>query len=332
MLFAARSNVREGHRIASCAGNRLLRVRLIEFELCLSYCASSRPLLRATTATHVTAIQTNDHRWCDRIRLERWRVFTGESRDHGANGHGAVSHRAHVHHAANRKKFRQHGRDRSEWRERGEFRRDIDQFRGDTSGRGHGGETLRLPAFRVAPAGSQPADSDAYVAEHGAEGGGVVAIARQRANIRRPGSDMGGVISNMYFLPPTLGRSLEGAALEDVVFMRDEMANLAWAIERSVESPPEQPRNYALPVESGNSGDPADSPRYLLASTVPENWIPLLPVQTTDPAGKVISRLKRGAVLQPDGTQQFTTRRAKLSTLALICFSTTRMFRAKACM
>jgi hypothetical protein len=123
--------------------------------------------------------------------------------------------------------------------------------------------------------------------------------------IRRPGSDMTGAIHNMLFLPPTAGRSLEGAALEDVVFMRDEMANVAWAIERSIESPVEQPRVYAAPPPA--DGDAAlgqgGVPRYLLASTVPENWIPLLPVQLPD-AGKVISRLKRGAVLQPDGTQR----------------------------
>jgi hypothetical protein len=123
--------------------------------------------------------------------------------------------------------------------------------------------------------------------------------------IRRPGSDMTGAIHNMLFLPPTAGRSLEGAALEDVVFMRDEMANVAWAIERSIESPVEQPRVYAVPPPA--DGDAAlgqgGVPRSLLASTVPENWIPLLPVQLPD-AGKVISRLKRGAVLQPDGTQR----------------------------
>ena len=57
----------------------------------------------------------------------------------------------------------------------------------------------------------------------------------QHEFIRRPGSDVSGVIRNMYFLPPTAGRSLKGPALENVVFMRDEMANVAWAIERSVE-------------------------------------------------------------------------------------------------
>ena len=69
--------------------------------------------------------------------------------------------------------------------------------------------------------------------------------------------------------------------------MRDEMANLAWAIERSIESPLEQAiRRDALvaaaagtPPSAATPGDADAPPRYLLASTVPANWIPLLPVQ-----------------------------------------------------
>jgi hypothetical protein len=45
-------------------------------------------------------------------------------------------------------------------------------------------------------------------------------------------------------------------------------------------------------------------PRYLLASRVPSHWIPLLPVQSRDQDGKTISRLRRGAILQPDGSQR----------------------------
>ena len=45
------------------------------------------------------------------------------------------------------------------------------------------------------------------------------------------------VVTNRFFLPPTLSRTIDSAPLEDVLFMRDEMANLAWAIERIVESP-----------------------------------------------------------------------------------------------
>ena len=118
------------------------------------------------------------------------------------------------------------------------------------------------------------------------------------------------VVPNRFFLPPTLPYTLDGAALEEVLFMRDEMANLAWAIERSVESPMEQPaRRYEAPdAAPPSAGDPtAALPRYLLSSTVPHNWIPLLPVQLQNPLypntpGQVFTRLKRGAVLQPDGT------------------------------
>jgi hypothetical protein len=124
---------------------------------------------------------------------------------------------------------------------------------------------------------------------------------------RNPGEDpTANPAANLFFLPPTTGQRLQGAALEDVLFMRDEMANLAWAIERSIESPLEQPMQRIERTEAPNdaatsSGTP---PRYLLASTVPGHWIPLLPVQTHDASGKVVSRLRRGAVLQPDGSQQ----------------------------
>ena len=97
--------------------------------------------------------------------------------------------------------------------------------------------------------------------------------------------------------------------------MRDEMANVAWAIERSLESPVEQPvprTDTTTPADSasdtgGSAPGDANLPRYLLSTTVPNYWIPLLPVQMhepPEPPNKVVSRLKRGAVLQPDGSQQ----------------------------
>ena len=99
--------------------------------------------------------------------------------------------------------------------------------------------------------------------------------------------------------------------------MRDEMANLAWAIERTVESPIEQPaQRYeapdAAPVDAPVDPAVADLPRYLLSTQVPPNWIPLLPVQIPNPAfpntaGQILSRLKRGAVLQPDGSGKVHT-------------------------
>jgi hypothetical protein len=96
--------------------------------------------------------------------------------------------------------------------------------------------------------------------------------------------------------------------------MRDEMANLAWAIERTVESPIEQAaQRYeapdAAPVDLPADPAVAGLPRYLLSTQVPPNWIPLLPVQVANPLfpntpGQILSRLKRGAVLQPDGSRK----------------------------
>jgi hypothetical protein len=122
------------------------------------------------------------------------------------------------------------------------------------------------------------------------------------------------VVPNRFFLPPTLPRTLDSTPLEEVLFMRDEMANVAWAIERTIENPIEQPvRRYE---ERDTAPQPANDlalglPRYLLSSQVPSNWIPLLPVQLPNPLqpntpGQVLTRLKRGAMLQ--------RRRAVLST------------------
>ena len=128
---------------------------------------------------------------------------------------------------------------------------------------------------------------------------------------RRPGEEpIKKPVSNLFFLPPTAGRRTEGAPLEDVLFMRDEMANLAWAIERIIENPLEQPMPRAeqeresgeAPSTSPDGG--ARPPRYRLSSRVPGHWIPLLPLQTRAAGGKVVSRLRRGAVLQPDGSKR----------------------------
>ena len=111
--------------------------------------------------------------------------------------------------------------------------------------------------------------------------------------------------ANMFFLAPTLLQSLESAPVEEVVLARDEMANVAWAIERLIESAAEAPLSR-YEAEVARNGDVSSSPvaspgatpalRYRLASRVPSYWVPLLPVQTG--AGL---RLQRGAVLDIQG-------------------------------
>lgn len=109
-------------------------------------------------------------------------------------------------------------------------------------------------------------------------------------------------------LAPTLPAGLEGQPLEEVLFLRDEMANLAWAVERLVPGPHgrsidrhelEIARRAALPLP-----EPAPTPlAYQLATQVPQNWIPLVPVRDspTDPL-----RLRRAQLLQggPEGLEE----------------------------
>jgi hypothetical protein len=116
---------------------------------------------------------------------------------------------------------------------------------------------------------------------------------------------------NLFFLPPSLARSVDGKPMEEVLFLRDEMANMAWGVERLIENSLEQPLNrYESAARSSASQPlvPADGvPVYRLASKVPEYWTPLLPVQIqtdANDATKLAVRLVRGAVLKPDGSQQ----------------------------
>lgn len=114
-------------------------------------------------------------------------------------------------------------------------------------------------------------------------------------------------------LPPVLSHSHGGSPIEDVRFVRDEMANMVWAIEQLVESAAGLPmerheaglRNGASTgttdaVESASPG-PASADgdgstlRYRIATTTPAHWIPMLPV---DVDGQLM--LERGEMLPDD--------------------------------
>lgn len=108
--------------------------------------------------------------------------------------------------------------------------------------------------------------------------------------------------ANLFLLPPALMRTLESKPVEEVLFLRDEMANLAWGVERVIESATEQPLNrfeqqrYAAPPPVEQSSDKLF---YQLSTEIPNNWVPLLPVQSSTGL-----RLKRGAMLSVDGPPQ----------------------------
>lgn len=111
------------------------------------------------------------------------------------------------------------------------------------------------------------------------------------------------------FLAPTLAATLESPAIEEVLFLRDEMANMAWAVERVVQGKAGRPLNrferYQAgqleelennpPGDEGNLAELADLV-YRLGSTVPDYWIPLLPEEETTPADQLSMRLRRAAM------------------------------------
>jgi hypothetical protein len=95
----------------------------------------------------------------------------------------------------------------------------------------------------------------------------------------------GDVAGTVLFLPPATPKLLESGPLERVIFLRDEMANMAWAVERVVASGlgegvdgnrlayERQPAAPApLPLPEGVNA------RYHFGTDVPLNWRPFVPV------------------------------------------------------
>jgi hypothetical protein len=113
--------------------------------------------------------------------------------------------------------------------------------------------------------------------------------------------------STLFFLAPTTVSPLESASVEEVLFLRDEMANVAWGVERAVENLLGRPLNrYESFQKARQAGGQALSRMnaqevaelaYKLGSEVPDYWIPLLPAQVSPRSYK----LRRGAILTPDG-------------------------------
>jgi hypothetical protein len=85
-------------------------------------------------------------------------------------------------------------------------------------------------------------------------------------------------------LPPTSGHVIESSPVETVLFLRDEMADLAWGVEARVQDALEGSLNrrsaWVAPARPP-SGTP-DLPAYRVETVVPDYWIPLAPEQLAD--------------------------------------------------
>ena len=157
-------------------------------------------------------------------------------------------------------------------------------------------------------------------------------------------------VAPFYLLPPTAATAvIQGPAIEEVRFLRDETANMVWGVEHTIEGGLGQalPGQERAQLAAAQSIAPAQTPsaaplRYQLETPVPGNWIPFLPVaidaQLRDIAleraaviraaadGTLVPVLPRGRVLTPPGLNPYQVReeevtRAGTRVLRCVCRS-----------
>ena len=99
-----------------------------------------------------------------------------------------------------------------------------------------------------------------------------------------------GAADTSLLLLPTVPKVDQGAPTEDVWLVRDEVANMVWGVETTVPLPSgetapgiEAARQLRAFLEArlpppGAPPEPVAAVRYQVMSTVPENWIPFVPV------------------------------------------------------
>lgn len=142
------------------------------------------------------------------------------------------------------------------------------------------------------------------------------------------------VLPNLV-LPPTVGASAQfGAPLEEVRFFRDEMANMVWAVERTLPSASGEPWSgheramaIAPPGAGGGGGGGGGMLDYLIQSDVARHWIPFVPVSLnaasgeialeraamTDPLNPGNAVMPVGRILQPTGQVPYRVREEEIS-------------------
>jgi hypothetical protein len=126
-------------------------------------------------------------------------------------------------------------------------------------------------------------------------------------NQRDPAQPAAMGVADLFFLPPVAQQVIADRPVEEVLLVRDEMANLAWAIERRYEGG----RGIAVErIEEAMSDRPIVPPpnvnaslRYILSTTVPPYWFPLVPEQGINDVRLHLDRMaNQSESVQPLGT------------------------------
>jgi hypothetical protein len=127
---------------------------------------------------------------------------------------------------------------------------------------------------------------------------------------RRGATPADDTVAPFLLLPAAAATTAQtSAAIEEVRFLRDELANLVWAVEHTTENGIGEPwpgheRDLAVRAAthptSTPSADGALAPlTYQLQTSVPEHWLPMLPVSIDPQHGQIA--LVRGAMLGQEG-------------------------------
>jgi hypothetical protein len=133
-------------------------------------------------------------------------------------------------------------------------------------------------------------------------------------------------LEGLLFLPPALVETQESDPLEEVGFFRDEMANVVWGVERTVQGAAgtgvdryeEAQRALAAGEDQQVPADVGDAQLlYRLSTRVPDHWHPFVPVRPPDaPADSGAIQLERRPLVRvhPDGTREEIQPRGRLLT------------------
>ncbi|WP_309666045.1 hypothetical protein [Tabrizicola sp.] len=135
------------------------------------------------------------------------------------------------------------------------------------------------------------------------------ADAARRGRFRLYATDAPGGTEPCFVIPPNSRAAIEAAPREEVVFARDETANVVWAIERSVEGADGLARDRAsaaAPVFPVARPGPGADLAWTLESLPPDYWIPMVPVPNGGGGGFFLRKgsfdgtdSARGRVLAP---------------------------------
>jgi hypothetical protein len=170
---------------------------------------------------------------------------------------------------------------------------------------------------------------------------GVRTVIRPTGELPMPGGaspwemfTLSGTDGGVLLLPPTVAHALDGPELEQVSFIRDEVAALGWGIERVLQGPMDAPLDGYEPWRLRLEADPPPPPRqqtpggpaiqYVAGTTVPDNWIPLVPeangprsflfrrgaMEIPGAAGSLEPVYARGRLLEPERSPYYVNEEA----------------------